>query len=98
MRSKAPTLTGVTHEIKADAAVFEASFKWLKNYELRFNDRDYQVGDMLKIRETQFTGAEMKAGAPLIYTDRAINREIAHVLRGPAYGLADGWVILAWGI
>jgi hypothetical protein len=86
---------GKTHELKTDPEVFEAVAKGLKTHEIRYNDRDFQVGDTLKLRETFYTGAEMKAGKPLAYTNRDIVVTVTHVLTGPIYGLAEGWAILS---
>lgn len=89
------------HELKADAGVFEASFRWKKNYEIRKDDREggFNIGDELLLRETQYTGEEMRvSGAPLIYTGREITRAVAHILRGPAYGIPEGFAILGWTI
>lgn len=82
-------------ELKTDSDVFQDVWSGRKTYEIRFNDRDFQVGDTLVLRETEHTGAEMKAGKPLAYTSRELRAEVTHVLAGPIYGLADGWVILS---
>lgn len=86
------------HRLKTDPAVFEAVVTGKKTYEIRFDDRGYQVGDVLVLRETAATGEEMKNGAPLIYTGREYTDQVSHILRGPCYGLADGWVILSFGV
>lgn len=67
-----------THELKTDPEVFDAVAAGLKTFEIRYDDRGYQVGDQLILRKTRYTGAEM-----------------SHILRGPCYGLADGWVIIS---
>lgn len=87
--SQAPT----SHELKTDPDVFNASWLGKRNYEIRYNDRDYQVGDTLILRETRFSGVEMQNGRPLIYTGREMDRIVTHILEG--YGLDDGWVILS---
>jgi hypothetical protein len=83
------------HILKTDPDVFQASFEGLKNFEIRFNDRDYKAGDYVDLRETQYSGEEMANGKPLEYTGRAIEAEIKYVLTGGKYGLSEGWVILA---
>lgn len=57
-----------THELKTDNEMFEAVYSGFKGYEIRFDDRGYQVGDWLHLKETEFTGEEMKAGKPLVFT------------------------------
>ena len=85
------------HELKTDPTVFDAVDRGDKNFEIRFNDRDYQVGDTLHLRKTRYAGAEMAAGAPLDYTGDYCLARVTYVLRGPIYGLEDGWCILSMG-
>lgn len=82
------------HELKTDPAVFAAVAAGDKTHEIRFNDRDFQIGDVLHLRETVATGEAMRAGAPLEYTGRQAMREVSHIQTG--YGLVDGWVILSF--
>lgn len=82
------------HELKTDPEVFDAVASGEKTFEIRFDDRGFKVGDTLHLRKTQHTGAEMKEGAPLIYLD-AMGVEVSHILRGPIYGLQEGWVIMS---
>ena len=84
-----------THELKTDPEVFQAIYDGLKTYEIRKHDRDYKVGDRLHLRETFYTGQQMKSGKPLRYTGRQHFAQITHILRGPVYGLANGWSILS---
>lgn len=85
------------HELKTDPAVFQAALDGAKTYEIRFNDRDYKVGDELLLRETKHTGAEMAVSKlPVEYTGRTLHKTVAHVLQG--YGLQEGWCILSYKI
>ena len=84
------------HELKTDPKVFEAVFTGAKTYEIRKDDRGFSVGDVLILKETTHSGAEMKAGAPLVYTGRSVLVSVSHILRGPIYGLEDGWVLLSF--
>ena len=87
------------HELKTDPEVFDAVWRGDKTHEIRLNDRDYRVGDSVFLRETKYTGEQMRysRGAcspiPLIYTGRELMRKITHILSG--YGLEDNWVILS---
>lgn len=85
-----------THELKTDPEVFEAVWKGLKLFEIRFNDRSFKVGDTLHLRETKYSAADMKHGHVLIYTGREMYRIVRYAIYGPIYGLMDGWVILAF--
>lgn len=58
-----------------------------KKFELRKNDRNYQVGDSVTLRE--WDGAE--------YTGNEITLGITYVLKDcPEYGLMDGYCIFGW--
>jgi hypothetical protein len=83
------------HELKTDPYVFEEVFKDNKTFEIRYNDRNFEVNDILILKETKYTGAEMKSGAELIYTGRELTKRVSHVFKGPFYGLKENWVILS---
>jgi hypothetical protein len=85
--------TGVQHELKTDPEVFAAVFDGRKTFEIRRDDRGFNVGDSLRLRETASTGEQMRNGAPLQYTGREVTRIVSHVLSG--YGLMEGWVCLS---
>jgi len=80
------------HELKTDPEPFDASLRGDKMYEIRFDDRDYRVGDMLVLRETSASAEEMKKGAELSYTGRALSRIVTNISHD--YGVAEGWVFL----
>lgn len=95
------------HELKTDPKVFEDIISNGKNFELRKNDRNFQVGDLLILKETKYSGREMARyhngaypghmidGKPLEYTDRIVRATITYILNGPIYGLDKGWAILS---
>jgi len=59
-----------------------------KRFELRRDDRDYQVGDRIQLQEYE-NG---------VYTGRSMRFEITYVLRNcPEYGLMDGFCIIGLG-
>ena len=75
------------HEIKILPQYYEAVSKGIKQFELRKDDRDYQVGDLVRLREwdgKEYTGNKMIVG-------------IKYVLRDcPEYGLMDDYCIFGW--
>lgn len=83
------------HELKTDSIMFCEVKNRVKKFELRINDRNYQIGDCLFLKETKFTGVEMKVGQPLVYTGRELMVLVTHILHGPVYGLENGWVIMS---
>ncbi|WP_457785545.1 DUF3850 domain-containing protein, partial [Streptococcus uberis] len=58
------------HMLKCYPQYFEAVKSGIKNFECRYNDRDFKVGDELLLREY-----DPKQG----YTDRCIVRKITYV-------------------
>ncbi len=76
------------HELKIIPKYFEDVKSGKKNFEIRKDDRDYKVGDLITLKEYengQYTGREIK-NLPIIY-----------ILRGATkYGLMDGYCILGF--
>ena len=65
---------------------YKAVVKRIKTFEIRKDDADYQVGDVLVLRE--WNGEE--------YTGRKCTREITYVLRNATrFGLMEGYCILS---
>jgi hypothetical protein len=83
------------HELKTDPDVFDAVAAGRKTFEIRLDDRGYGEGDGLYLRRTRHTGRTMSVGMPLEYTGEEYRCVVTYVLRGPVYGLADGWAILS---
>lgn len=85
-----------THEVRSWTDFFSSLASGDRQFDLRKNDRDYKVGDIIKFREYddragKFTGAELR-------------RRITHVMEGvgagsitPLHGLQRGYVILSLG-
>lgn len=71
------------HELKTLPEYFEAMDNGAKPFEVRFNDRDFKVGDRLCLREYSDGG----------YTGRVLHRKISYVLDAPAY-CKEGFVAL----
>jgi hypothetical protein len=80
--------------LKTDPEVFSASWEGIKDFEVRFDDRNYRPGDTLTLKETAYSGEEMMQGHPLEYTGRELEQEVNYVLHGPCYGLKDDWVVM----
>jgi len=63
--------------------------------QVRLNDRDYQVHDLLELHETEHSAADMLQGKPLKYTGRITQCYVLHVLTGKQFGLYDGYAALS---
>lgn len=75
------------HELKTWPEHFQAISRGDKTLELRRNDRDFQVGDVLWLREWE----------PLTesYSGKDLRVRVTHVLLGGAFGLEPGYVALS---
>lgn len=81
-------------ELKTDPDAYDATARGDKAFEIRFNDRDYQAGDILHLKRTRYTGAQMRQlGKPLEYTGEELSVKVTHVQCG--YGISDNWVGLS---
>ena len=63
-----------------------------KKFELRLNDRDYEVGDILHLHEFD-PSANLATGTG--YNGNETRRRVAHILYGPKFGLAEGWCCMS---
>lgn len=78
------------HELKIWPEYFHAIADGRKTYELReIRDRNFQTGDILVFREWD---DDLKT-----YTGRGGRKKITYMTRGPKFGIADGWCVLALG-
>lgn len=75
------------HELKTWSVYWSAINCGAKTAEVRFNDRDYEVGDKLILREWSPSRQE--------YTGRTCRRYITHIMYGRIFGLEDGYVLLS---
>jgi len=83
------------HRLKTDPKVFDEVAAGLKTFEIRYDDRGYQVGDILELAKTRYTSEEMRNGKPLEYTGQIVTVGVSHIMRGPIYGFKERWVIMS---
>ncbi len=85
------------HDLKTDPDAYNdiTDMEARKSFEIRKDDRGFKVGDFLRLKKTKYTGEEMKRGKPLEYTGEQCRVAVNYILRGPCYGLKDGYVIMA---
>jgi hypothetical protein len=81
----------VIHALKTWPKFFQASWIGLKPYEVRFNDRDFAVGDRLRLLEWD---PETRDG----YTGREIIASITSILAGKGFMVKKGYAVLGISI
>lgn len=72
-------------ELKILPNYYEAVKKGEKTFELRLNDRNYEVGDILILKE--YDGSQ--------FSGRSVTVIITYILQDCGFGLADGYAILS---
>jgi len=75
------------HVLKTWPIFFTAVWQGDKTFEIRKNDRDFQVGDILRLREWEPEDE--------VYTGREVRREVTHIMVTFADVLAPGYVVLS---
>lgn len=80
------------HDLKVWPEFFQAIEDGIKTFEIRKNDRNYQVGDTLRLREY--------APGPDEYTGRERRELVVYMLNGDdvmgfAFGLRPGFVVMS---
>jgi len=77
-----------THFVKCAWPFFQSVKDGIKKFELRYDDRKYDLGDYVHMMEIgtdgQVTGESVVVGP------------IKYIMYGPTYGLKKGWVIFNW--
>ena len=76
----------MTHELKVWPVFFEAMIKGDKRFEVRKNDRNFRVGDLLALSEWD---PETKD-----YTGRSIVRRIRYILPGGQFGIDPEYCVM----
>ena len=74
----------MAHELKLLPQYYEDVALGIKTFELRKNDRNFQVGDELILKE--WDGEK--------YTGREVTRYVNYILYDWTGGLQDGWCIM----
>lgn len=72
------------HELKTYPKYFQETIEGNKLFEIRKNDRNFQVGDVLLLKEWD----------NIKYTGREVGAMIGYILDDKFIGLAEGYVAL----
>ncbi len=75
------------HELKTWPEPFDAIEAGSKTFEFRKSDRRFEQGDMVSLLEWD--------PAVSAYTGRCIEAEVGFILRAPAFGVPDGYVVFS---
>jgi hypothetical protein len=76
-----------THELKSWPSQFQAMWTGRKRAEFRRDDRGYEVGDLLDLREWD--------PDPGRYTGFRLTARVTHLVRGPEFEVPRGFVVLS---
>ena len=87
MNSSCTPREQVMHHLKTWPTFFHEVCVGRKLFEVRKDDRDFQMGDTLVLEEWEPTTQE--------YTGRTISAEVTYILRGPAFGIESGTVVMS---
>lgn len=83
---------GAVHTLKINPTDYFDVSVGAKSFELRKNDRNYKVNDVLRLREWQRDGGVECGG---YYSGRnPLWRRVEYMLHGGAFGLQAGYVIM----
>jgi ASCH domain. len=77
------------HELKTWPDYFKEVFMGHKNFEIRKNDRNFQCGDILILKEWDPEHEE--------YTGRMLARNVLYVLAGGQFGIEPNFVVMSIG-
>lgn len=80
------------HELKTWPAFFEAIADGRKMFEVRRNDRGFNAGDELLLRE--YDPGQLRPDT-FRYTGRQISAHVTYVLTGESFGVKDGFCVMA---
>ena len=77
----------MVHQLKTWPNYFQAILRGDKNFEVRKNDRNYQCGHELLLREYNPERKE--------YTGRILHRRVKYILHGDQFGVESGFCVMA---
>jgi len=83
----------MTHELKCWPVPYAAVFERTKTHEIRKADRNYQVGDVLVLRE--WKPSMHVEGDEGDYTGAQVSVIVTYITRGPAWGLAPDLCVMS---
>ena len=79
------------HLLKCDVESFCGIWDGRKTFEFRKDDRGYQAGDVLVLREW----GHLAGAAGTAFSGRELRRVATYIVRGPSYGIPVGFVVMS---
>lgn len=76
---------GTAHELKTWTIYFDLIWKRIKDFEIRLNDRDYKVGDILVLKDFDPVAND--------YTMRTLIKKVKYVLNDSLF-CKEGYVVM----
>ena len=83
------------HELKTHPQYFSMVFAGTKNFEVRKNDRNFQLNDELLLKEYIPQGYSADKAQNDTYTGRMLHRRIDYILHGGQLGIEEGYVVMS---
>ncbi len=86
----------MTHELKTWQEYMMDIATGKKTFEVRNNDRNFQVGDELILKGWQPLGYSRVSPSEMTgeYTGQIIDAEVTYILKGGQFGIAYGYVVM----
>lgn len=80
-----------THRLKTLAPYWDRVYSGEKTFEIRKNDRDFQVGDVLELERIETEKVPINSFVP----NAILKVDVRYILCGGQYGLEIGYCIMA---
>ena len=77
------------HDLKTWPGTFECLRKGFKNFEFRKDDRGFDLGDVLNLREWNPASEE--------YSGKSEKRRVGYIIRN-SFGIPEGYCIMSWDL
>lgn len=76
------------HELKVWIDYYEDIENGKRKFDVRYNDRDFKVGDILHLRE--YNNIEN------YYTGREVSKIVDYISTDTTFGLKDNWIVMGF--
>ncbi len=80
------------HDLKCHESIFQDILNRTKPWEYRLNDRNFLLGDQLKLNEVK--NKKINGVNNLIHTGREVFVEVVYILKGGQFGIPTNFVIM----